>query len=433
MDVFQLRSHIVDTYAAYTTSFLTIADLTMRAYVQERLEAGELWPDALIQLSPAYAADQTVVQLAQSHVLHPLCAKIFGWKKDDSFSSLRLYRHQRDAITLAQQRRHYVVTTGTGSGKSLTYVVPIVDHILRDEPERGQVRAILVYPMNALINSQELGINAFLDTLPPEDRHLVQVRRYTGQESESQKREIQEHPPHILLTNYVMLELMLTRPAEFRFVEAGMTGLQFVVLDELHTYRGRQGADVAMLLRRLRERCGNPNLTCIGTSATMISAEGGSDPGVAVARVASTIFGAELGVDQVIGETLHRAILRSPRPTADQLAAMLTAELPETLSFTAFQQHPLAAWIEDTYSLQVDPRTNTLIRARPLSLREVRRSWPRSPGWIWIAAKLPSSTSSGWARAKTRPRKRPSPSSCTSLSHRAGRSTPPPRRRRAVS
>ncbi len=173
VDVFQLRSHIVDTYAAYTTSFLNIADLDMRSYVQERLEAGELWPDALIQLSPAYAADQTVAQLAQSQVLDPRCGAIFGRKEGETFTPLRLYHHQRDAINLAHQRQHYVVTTGTGSGKSLTYLVPIVDHILRDEPERGQVRAIIVYPMNALINSQEIGINAFLDNLPPEERHLV--------------------------------------------------------------------------------------------------------------------------------------------------------------------------------------------------------------------------------------------------------------------
>lgn len=370
MDVFQLRQHIVDTYAAYTTSFLNIADEEMRAYVQERLDAGELWPDALIQLSPAYAYDQTVASLTEHNVLHPHCAQIFGRREGETFSSLRLYRHQRDAINLARDRKHFVVTTGTGSGKSLTYVVPIVDHILRNNPEHGQVRAILVYPMNALINSQELGINAFLDNLPPEQRHLVRVARYTGQESEARKDEIQKDPPHILLTNYVMLELMLTRPDENRFVAAGMTNLQFVVLDELHTYRGRQGADVAMLIRRLRERCGNPNLTCIGTSATMASSDGGSDPHAVVARVASTIFGAELSPAQVIGETLTRAVILSPRPTAVQLANVLQQDLPEELDLDTFRRHPLAAWLEDTYSLTVAPNTNTLVRARPLSLRD---------------------------------------------------------------
>ena len=373
MDVFQLRNHVVGTYSAYTRSFLNIADEEIRAFVQERLDAGELWPDALIQLSPAFAYDQTVAELARSHVLHPLCAQIFGRREGETFTSLRLYRHQRDAINLARDRKHFVVTTGTGSGKSLTYVVPIVDYVLRNHPERGQVRAILVYPMNALINSQELGINAFLANLPAEQRALVQVARYTGQESEARKTEIQQNPPHILLTNYVMLELMLTRPDEYRFVEAGLTDLQFVVLDELHTYRGRQGADVAMLIRRLRERCGNPHLTCIGTSATMISAEAGGDPREVVAGVAGTIFGAEVGPDQVITETLTRAVLVDPRPSADQLRSMLQQPLPETLDVESFRQHPLAAWIEDTYGLVVDPHTNALARATPLSLREGAR------------------------------------------------------------
>jgi ATP-dependent helicase YprA (DUF1998 family) len=101
----------------------------------------------------------------------------------------------------------------------------------------------------------------------------VRFARYTGQEKLDVKQQIQANPPHILLTNYVMLELMLTRPDEFAFVAHDQADLQFIVLDELHTYRGRQGADVAMLMRRLRERSGNPDLLCIGTSATMVSGE----------------------------------------------------------------------------------------------------------------------------------------------------------------
>src|SRR2546427_586169 len=71
-----------------------------------------------------------------------------------------------------------------------------------------------------------------------------------------------------LLTNYVMLDLVPTRPRDRGLIEAAR-GLQFLVLDELHTYRGRQGADVALLTRRLREACGGPSVQCVGTSATM--------------------------------------------------------------------------------------------------------------------------------------------------------------------
>ena len=80
-----------------------------------------------------------------------------------------------------------------------------------------------------------------------------------------------DNPPDIILTNYVMLELLLTRPFEKKLIAAA-AGLSFLVLDELHTYRGRQGADVALLVRRVREACRSPQMLCVGTSGTMSSA-----------------------------------------------------------------------------------------------------------------------------------------------------------------
>jgi ATP-dependent helicase YprA (DUF1998 family) len=103
--------------------------------------------------------------------------------------------------------------------------------------------------MNALINSQEEELNKFLSNVP--NTH-IRIAKYTGQESLARKTEIQNNPPHILLTNYVMLELMLSRTHENKLVES--PNLKFLILDELHTYRGRQGADVAILIRKLRQR-----------------------------------------------------------------------------------------------------------------------------------------------------------------------------------
>jgi hypothetical protein len=122
------------------------------------------------------------------------------------------------------------------------------------------------YPMNALINSQ---LKALQDYEKTAGGSLVRFERYTGQEKQDKRDQILNDPPHILLTNYVMLEYMLLRPAERILTSKATAHLEFLVLDELHTYRGRQGADVAMLLRRLRERTGNPKLIHIGTSATM--------------------------------------------------------------------------------------------------------------------------------------------------------------------
>ena len=116
-------------------------------------------------------------------------------------------------------------TTGTGSGKSLAYIVPIVDHVLRGGSGRG-IQAVIVYPMNALANSQINELDKFL-RYGFEDSSPVTYRRYTGQEGEAERQEIINHPPDILLTNYVMLELIMTRPRERRLVD-GMRGLHFL-------------------------------------------------------------------------------------------------------------------------------------------------------------------------------------------------------------
>ena len=119
--------------------------------------------------------------------------------------------------------------------------------------------------MNALANSQLEELDKFLHGYAP-GRQPFTVARYTGQESTSERERIKNNPPDILLTNFMMLELILTRHEEIdRGVVDHCQGLEFLVLDELHTYRGRQGADVAMLVRRLRERLQTQNMVCIGT------------------------------------------------------------------------------------------------------------------------------------------------------------------------
>ncbi len=117
---------------------------------------------------------------------------------------------------------------------------------------------------------------------------------------------IRSNPPDILLTNYMMLELLLTRREDRELVRAAQ-GLRFLVFDELHTYRGRQGADVALLIRRCRLAFGGHDIICIGTSATMASEGTSEEQKREVAKVAQTLFGVPFDASQVIGETLERA------------------------------------------------------------------------------------------------------------------------------
>jgi superfamily II DNA/RNA helicase/ribosomal protein L37AE/L43A len=362
MDIFRLRERVVNDYEQYISSFLTILDPHIQSFVETQLSSGRLWPDALVQLSPAYQSTTSVNELVTQGLLHPLCAQLFQFG-----INTRLYEHQTQALRLAQAGKHYVVTTGTGSGKSLTYILPIFDHILRHDPARGQVRAIIIYPMNALINSQAQALTQFISNL--REPCPITFARYTGQESDAEKRAIRDNPPHILLTNYVMLELMLTRPEEYRLVDGEHNALQFLVLDELHTYRGRQGADVALLVRRLRERANNPHLQCIGTSATMASGTSQVRQRQSVADVATTLFGVPVADTQIVDETLRSnvpSVSHTGTVEGSSLRALLLGSLPDHMTWHAFSQNPLAAWVEMEFGLE---RQGTHLQRRaPITL-----------------------------------------------------------------
>lgn len=180
---------------------------------------------------------------------------------------MTLFKHQLEALAKGQAKQSYVVTTGTGSGKSLSFFIPVVDAILKgkEQDPTPRTRAIVIYPMNALANSQLEELDKFLHGMQP---HPFTVARYTGQEKAEERQRIADNPPDILLTNFMMLELILTRYEEIdRRVVENCHGLEFLILDELHTYRGRQGADVAILVRRLRQRLGR-TFTPLGPMAS---------------------------------------------------------------------------------------------------------------------------------------------------------------------
>ncbi len=150
MDVFKLRDDVVAGYSDYVRSFLTIADEQIKNFVEQRFADGHLWPDALVQLNPAFRPGATIAALVDEGVLHPECARVFRRGKDVSPDGqpLRLHQHQEDAVRIAASGASYVLTTGTGSGKSLAYFIPIVNDVLR-HPTPGRVSAIVVYPWTA--------------------------------------------------------------------------------------------------------------------------------------------------------------------------------------------------------------------------------------------------------------------------------------------
>lgn len=371
MDIFGVRDELIEGYRQFTSSFVDIRDPDVRDHVRERAETGYQWPEPWLSLNPNFATGGSVTDLVNEGLLHPESEQIFRLKDDGTDGPvLRLHQHQRTAVEAAQAGDSYVLTTGTGSGKSLTYIIPIVDRVLRAKQtgaHRSGVKAIVVYPMNALANSQVEELRKFLEVGFPGEPP-VSFARYTGQESEDDRRKIIAERPDILLTNYMMLELILTRPRERRGLVEAAQGLQFLVLDELHTYRGRQGADVAMLVRRLREACGGAAVQCIGTSATMTTEGDWPAQQQQVARVASRLFGVVVSPERVIGETLAR-VTDADAITPSGLKSRIGASPPET--FADFINDPLAAWIESTLGFEPDsPADRPIRRRRSLTIQE---------------------------------------------------------------
>jgi hypothetical protein len=381
MDVFGVRDQLIEDYREFTGSFVDIYDPRIREHVAERMLRGYQWPDPWLSLNPTFGSGGTITELVEAGVLQPECDRIFRLKESDREGPvLRLHQHQRDAIEAARTGSSYVLTTGTGSGKSLAYIIPIVDRVLAAKAAgsyRPGIKAIVVYPMNALANSQLRELEKFL-TIGYPGGPPVTFDRYTGQESTEARARIIASPPDILLTNYVMLELVLTRPRDRGLVRAA-EGLWFLVLDELHTYRGRQGADVALLVRRLREVCAAPAIQCVGTSATMTTEGDARDQSEAVATVASTMFGVRVEPEHVIGETLERTT--DPAAISAEALRQRIAEPKPPADYKAFASDPLAAWIEESFGFeQAADAEYPRRRRRPLTLPKAAERLARQTG-----------------------------------------------------
>lgn len=369
LDVFALRDSVVDEYKRFATSFTTIHADDIREQVEAIYDEGRYWPEPLIQINPSYRRATSVTQLVAQGVLEPGCAEIF----QAGDAPLSLYKHQEQAIALASEGESFVVTTGTGSGKSLCFFIPIINHVLKMRRAGGSPRthAIIIYPMNALANSQLEELGKFVGNVA--GQQPVTFARYTGQEKQDERNRIAENPPDILLTNFMMLELLMTRQNnDDRRVIGNCAGLRFLVLDELHTYRGRQGADVALLVRRVRERLRPEHLLCIGTSATMASEGSVEDKNRVVARVASKLFAVPIPDSNVIVETLER--ITDPARDADSvrsvLGAAIDAGIASNLSDAALREHPLAVWVETRLGVSFSEVDQRWVRAKPMTVTE---------------------------------------------------------------
>ena len=363
MNVFTLHKQLIADYQSYIKGFINIKDKAIRARVATELDGSKLWPEPLIQFNPAFKPGQSIRDLCDEGVLHPEMAQVFH--------GYSLYEHQVQAVRRGSAGKGFVVTSGTGSGKSLTYMATIFNDLLKNPPAGPGTRAIIVYPMNALINSQHEEIKRYAaQYLEATGKPFpIEFAQYTGQEKATVKDEIRAAQPHILLTNYMMLELLLTRSQEQPMRETLYKNLRYLVFDELHTYRGRQGADVSLLIRRLHAHA-SQSLICIGTSATMVSGGTLSNQREQVANVATQIFGTPFGPDDVVMEKLVPSLSTQAKlPTANELAAALATPIDPHGPEEQLRWHPLANWLESHVALA--QQENEWIRNKPKKLSDI--------------------------------------------------------------
>ena len=362
MNILHTHTQIITDYKQYINSFLNISDPQILKVVENELNLGKLWPEPLLQFNPSFEVYGRCEELANAGILHHDIG--------DIFKGYNLYRHQVEAIKLGTAHKSFVVTSGTGSGKSLTYIGSIFHHLLSAPLVKG-VTAVVVYPMNALINSQFDEFSRYKENYESVSGKPFPITfgQYTGQEKEDAREKMREKPPQVLLTNYMMLELLLTRLRERSIREAIYQNLRFLVFDELHTYRGRQGADVAMLIRRIRAQCAN-ELICIGTSATMVSAGTTTSQRLQVAQVATTLFGCPFAPEQVVNETLTRSLsFAGNMPVREELATAIKAGINQEASVDNLKVHPVAVWLENAVALE--ERDCELMRRKPKRIGEI--------------------------------------------------------------
>ena len=315
---------ITEGYQRYLRSLLPVRDSRIALALDEEIARSQLTKGPLLESAPPYAPGVTLADLVTEGVLHPALTGLGKALPLDR----PLYRHQEQAIRKITSGRNVIVASGTGSGKTESFLLPILD-ALAAEQARGTlspgVRALLLYPMNALANDQIKRLRQVLASVPyiTFGRYVGDTPHRAGEAADKfavlnpgeprlpnellSRAEMRESPPHILLTNYAMLEYLLLRPADIDLFEGPHGGhWSFIAVDEAHVYDGAKAAELAMLLRRLRDRVAEGRaLRCIATSATV------GDEARSVTQFASSLFDAEF--EWIEGDESRQDLIRATR------------------------------------------------------------------------------------------------------------------------
>lgn len=268
MNPIQQSKFIEYEYRKYLKSSFQFGNDEYQKCFNDELEKAVLYKGPFINLTLPFTTNHSIRQLIEQGKIHPDFAKLGKIKLDQT-----LYWHQEESLRKIEEGRSLVITTGTGSGKTESFLYPILNKIMKDKSsgkDQVGIRAMLLYPMNALVNDQIDRVRDILSSYPnitygfftgdtkeklskPERKTIEEENGYEIPPNELITREeIRSTPPDLLFTNYSMLEYLLIRPKDFDIFDANrLQNWNFIVLDEAHTYNGALGIEIAMLLRRV--------------------------------------------------------------------------------------------------------------------------------------------------------------------------------------
>lgn len=355
---------VVSSFLRYQLTAYPFADPNLYAQMRALLSLDvtrntPLFKGPYVSLSRAFRSGSSFAALEAEGIAHPHLKNMHPYPT--------LYGHQEKGYRSIVAGNPTLVSTGTGSGKTETFLYPIIDRCLRlrDENASAGIVAVVVYPMNALAEDQlgrlrdllagtGITFGMYVGKTPEKKSDVTKLPAGSSQadyraELERKRREKQGatvHPPEercsreemrtpgqqprILLTNVKQLELLLTRQADVELFDGAR--LDFLVFDEAHTFGGAVGAETACLIRRLRAYCGKTanETVCVATSATIASEEAPDAPRDFAAR----FFGVDASRVNVVTEEYepdvwapHRIIpgpLQNLTPSAPRYG--LTAE-----------------------------------------------------------------------------------------------------------
>ena len=377
----KLLPHLSHSSKQAAIGQLGFANTTLRRYLNEAFDNGLGVPGNFVG-DPAFEAmfgwkssAQTMEQLAGNLLTEDLVLAMDspppGLADDYRFASeQKPYVHQLEAWKLLSdsEPKSVVVASGTGSGKTECFMVPILDRLVRLRQESGGklagVRALFLYPLNALINSQRDRLRAWTSAFGDDIRfclyngntpqELPQADRDAHPNEVLDRKRLWSSPPPMLVTNATMLEYMLVRTQDAPILNASLGKLEWVVLDEAHTYIGSQAAEVALLIRRVLHAFGvtSDQVRFIATSATIGDPNG--EAGQKLKAFLAQVSGADPSrVHLVAGQrqvpALHSKQKLELEPTLDELANIEGGQETSPARYEALSSSKIAVGLRDLF------------------------------------------------------------------------------------